>query len=529
LFILLVFFFISTTTFFFWKNRQDVWYESEGDKYYSSKNYSKAFTNYLKAEEINDKNGSVRFKIGKLLFEKNIIFPNFGYKGALKELEESKNLGFDGDELYIYLAQTYLLIDSMNSSDLQTDLKGKELENLKSEISEKDWKKEAKKILDDAYQKDKERSAEFFFAKGRSNLIYGDYKFTSSFKDAYEDFLASYNKSKNLETKLFLSASIFPIDSGMGYNLLNEILSEMSDNQENQIFSKAKNIRDIYIQFSTENEVQRFYEFGKVFLDSGFDKTALYFLNRSIQKNSKYTPSYILQGIASYNLNDLILSESSFSIASEQQKFNAEINYYLGKTKERAGDFKGAIEEFQRAINSNFLSENLFLDFGNLYLKIGSETDAENMFRKGLSVNPANWDLRLSLFRLLVDQKRVSEIESEIENVKNIFSEDSFYYEYMKLVSIFDKKENFELAIKFADSALGRNFYDINLLSEIYFYKGFATEGLGKIEDAKNLYIQSIDSDFSGVFATKSIERIEKLGGFKSEKKSFWWWIREIV
>ena len=113
---------------------------------------------------------------------------------------------------------------------------------------------------------------------------------------------------------------------------------------------------------------------------------------------------------------------------SDQQSQNA-----LGNAIDlmSSGNYKRAIQEFQRSITLSPYNENIIDTYNymaNAYLKLGENRNAENAYKNALSINPQREDMLLNLGNLYYAEERFVEAKNTYKKAVKVYPSSETYY-----------------------------------------------------------------------------------------------------
>lgn len=491
----------SLAEFLKWKNRKAEWYEKIGDEKYNLGKYGEALSNYLKSESLDPKNASIYRKIGKIYLEKGILNEEKDFLGAKKSLEKSIELDSKNEESFKLLSETYYLL---GEKELSVD------------------------ILD---RFDGEKSKDFEAFAGKMNLLVLDPDKFSGFEKASEFFSSALSKDPgNIDLMIYLAASRAPIRLVETKDLVEKII-ETDKTQKTEAFSKAIKIRNAIALFDASDPLIKNYQYGIAFYESGFFKTSLFFLNEANLIDPTYAPAFFLKGKVYLDLKDYTSAKSSFETVIKLQPFNSEAIYYLAKTLTFFENPEESIEYFDLAIKKNYYSEDLFFDYGETLLKLNIKSKAKEKFQEALFTNPAHIKARERLLKIYIEEENFSEVEKLIEDARKIYFEEEYPFgDFLYLIYSSSKENLLEDGEKAAQSLIEKSEKSEFLrlkLSDIYYYKGKIEKALGKTKEAQKSFLNALDYDLRGEISELVVLELEN-ESLEPERKSFWWWLKEI-
>jgi pentatricopeptide repeat protein len=143
---------------------------------------------------------------------------------------------------------------------------------------------------------------------------------------------------------------------------------------------------------------------------------------------------FISNKIKRWSIMEISSNYSIFDYASlvqtnmEQQSQTAlgnGLNFYQN------GDYKRALQEFQRSIALSPYNENVIDTYNymaNAYLNLGDSKGAEKAYKTAISVDPQREDIYLKLGNLYYSEEKFSQAEQAYKNAVRVYPSTETYY-----------------------------------------------------------------------------------------------------
>ncbi len=166
------------------------------------------------------------------------------------------------------------------------------------------------------------------------------------------------------------------------------------------------------------------YNLALIYISQGEVEKALSKLERSIELNPGFSPSYTLLGkvyAASENPEEKKKSVKIFKKAIELSPDDAESLLFLGIIQTESNDFESAEESFKKIIELHPDNEQGYYFLARLYYDSGNMTEAEKYYKEALAINDNFPSALLELALVYEKQGRIQESDHIYTNVIEIY------------------------------------------------------------------------------------------------------------
>lgn len=224
--------------------------------------------------------------------------------------------------------------------------------------------------------------------------------------------------------------------------------------------------------------------------------------NKDLQKaNDEFTKAvsydgknylfYYNLGRVQYMMRKFIPAKSSFSTAAMLNPNHSQSRYNLGLTNLRLNDQKSALQEFRKAHDINPRYERAYLEEARILLKLGDSNGAIAAYQNVIKINGANIAALQELGNVYVQLNKYSEAENSFRKAISLFSQNTenplTYYNLS--VALFEQQKVQE-AVTYAKKAYDTKdiVTDKNSKSNIVYNYALICEKTSNIEEAIQKY-----------------------------------------
>ncbi len=221
---------------------------------------------------------------------------------------------------------------------------------------------------------------------------------------------------------------------------------------------------------------------------NGDTQSAMAFLNRIIAENPLYLKAYLLKGQILMNNPDrlaeaqLFLREIDGSIIADAEDFQkAEYFQMLARVAHRSGDIKGAIANYERAVEINKTDTSSLSRIADFYVQTGNSSKAMEYYDRALAINakyPPAILGKAEIFTRINQQDRVY-LELAKLDIQSIRNTDHL----IRLGRIYYDLGDRGKAVEFYDLAIESNPSAI----EPYLAKGVIMLEFGKLDELREI------------------------------------------
>ena len=184
---------------------------------------------------------------------------------------------------------------------------------------------------------------------------------------------------------------------------------------------------------------------------------------------------------------------------------NPEAYFMFGMNFKEMGDTNRAINSFQSAVEYEPDHLDGWINLGQLHAAIGGDL-AEKFFDNALDINPNSITALHAKADFLSKQE---ELTGAIELYRRINIIDSQYDEaYLNAGLLYMELDSVNKAYQQFDIAIGTN----PLYIKAYFFRGYAAESLGRLQQAKSDYQQALNLAPNYELAKEGLNRIAQGG-----------------
>ena len=165
---------------------------------------------------------------------------------------------------------------------------------------------------------------------------------------------------------------------------------------------------------------------------------------------------------------------------------NYELNKFLGLVSAHSNNFDEALIFFNKCLEINDHSSDIYFNLGLIYKKKGLLEDSEKYYRKAIKLNPNFLDAYINLGVVLEAQQKNIDCLNILEDF--IKKDQNSYKAYFNLANIQSKLNRFEESINNYNKAIKIN----NKQAEIFFNLALVLKKIGNYDDAIANYNKAI-------------------------------------
>ncbi|TKJ29361.1 hypothetical protein CEE39_09230 [bacterium (candidate division B38) B3_B38] len=208
----------------------------------------------------------------------------------------------------------------------------------------------------------------------------------------------------------------------------------------------------------------------------------------------------------------LLFSGCASNTPSPEQSDSPYVHYRLGDAHLKAGRFKQAIEEFQRAVAFDPLNPIFYNYLGLAYLFDLQYNTAIQAFNRALQLNPNFTDVHNNLGMVYSEMGDIDRARREFQEVIRAKAYATPEVAYFNLGKLSLTEKNYEEAIFFFQKALESN----PKLPKVHERRGFTYELMGKLEEAEKEYQEALKLEPKMIEANYNLAMVY----FKQQKYS---------
>lgn len=273
---------------------------------------------------------------------------------------------------------------------------------------------------------------------------------------------------------------------------------------ENNAFDEA--IQDLAFAMKIDSVNPDYHHLlADVYLDYVKSNLALKTMERAAKLHPERIPT--LLKLSEFQM---ILKQNSASMRTIDQILqldpqNPEAYFMFGMNFKEMGDTTRAINSFQSAVEFEPDHLDAWINLGQLHAAIGGDL-AENFFDNALDIDPNNITALHAKADYLTQQ---DDLSGAIQLYRRINIVDSQYDEaYFNAGLLYLELDSIGKAYQQFDIAIGTN----PLYIKAYFFRGYAAENMGRMQQAKADYQQALNLAPNYELAKEGLSRVSQGG-----------------
>ncbi|HIX54481.1 MAG TPA: tetratricopeptide repeat protein [Candidatus Sphingobacterium stercoripullorum] len=210
-----------------------------------------------------------------------------------------------------------------------------------------------------------------------------------------------------------------------------------------------------YVILINEDYEAAYYNKGNALVSLEKYAEAIEVYKKTFEYQTPSADTYCALGDCYERLNELEQAREYYKKAVKSFPFMGDAWLGIGSTLEQEGRNYEAVHYFKKAIRTNSKEEEYWYALANVRYKIGQLDLAEEAYQEVIAINTDAVDAWLDYSSLLIEQNRVAEAISLIENaILHNEESDELYY---RMVLYYFLDGSYELAINYLEVALSLN------------------------------------------------------------------------